>query len=73
MADDTVNSLVMDLPYEELSGVQIGENFSAGAPMMGGSRKVSMALTTNCPVCGGAVTAGVNPCPHCGATLDWAA
>jgi biopolymer transport protein ExbB len=73
MADDTVNSLVMDLPYEELSGVQIGENFSAGAPMMGGSRKVSMALTTNCPVCGGGVTAGVNPCPHCGATLDWAA
>ncbi len=26
-----------------------------------------------CPVCNGAVTPGVNPCPHCGATLDWAA
>jgi len=72
MADDTVNSLVIDIPFEELSGVQIGENFSSGVPMMGGSRKVSMALTTNCPVCGGGVTPGVNPCPHCGATLDWA-
>ena len=27
----------------------------------------------DCPVCNGAVTPGVNPCPHCGATLDWAA
>ncbi|MEQ1862944.1 MAG: MotA/TolQ/ExbB proton channel family protein [Chthoniobacteraceae bacterium] len=73
MADDTVNSLLLDIPYEELSGVQIGENFSAGAPAAGGVRKVSMSLTTNCPVCGGGVAAGVNPCPHCGATLDWAA
>jgi biopolymer transport protein ExbB len=74
IADDTVNSLVIDIPYEELSGVQIGDNFSSGAAMpMGGARKVSMALTTNCPVCGGSVTPGVNPCPHCGATLDWAA
>jgi biopolymer transport protein ExbB len=74
IADDTVNSLVIDIPYEELAGVQIGDIFSSGAAMpMGGARKVSMALTTNCPVCGGSVTPGVNPCPHCGATLDWAA
>jgi len=73
IADDTVNALIGDIPYEELAGVQIGENFNAGAPIQGGARKVSMALTTNCPVCGGAVTPGVNPCPHCGATLDWAA
>ncbi len=76
-ADDVVNSLLIDLPYEELAGVQIGENFNAGVGQgMGfnaGVRKVSMALTTNCPVCNGSVTAGVNPCPHCGATLDWAA
>jgi biopolymer transport protein ExbB len=73
LADDTVNSLLLDIPYEELAGVQIGENFSSGASPVGGARKVSMALTTNCPVCGGGVTPGVNPCPHCGATLDWAA
>lgn len=75
-ADDVVNSLLIDIPYEELAGVQIGENFNAGVPQAGftgGARKVSMALTTNCPVCSGAVTPGVNPCPHCGATLDWAA
>jgi len=72
-ADDVVNSLLIDIPFDELSGVQIGENFNAGAAQgaVGGVRKVSIALTTACPVCSGAVTPGVNPCPHCGATLDW--
>ena len=74
-ADDVVNTLLQDIPYDELSGVTIGENFNAGVQMVstGGVRKVSMALTTACPVCNGAVTPGVNPCPHCGSTLDWAA
>jgi biopolymer transport protein ExbB len=72
--DDVVNELVQDIPYEELEGVHIGPDFSAGVGVVrGGTRKVSMALTTNCPVCNGAVTPGINPCPHCGATLDWAA
>jgi biopolymer transport protein ExbB len=72
-ADDIVNTLLLDIPYDELQGVQIGDNFSAGVGQgaIGGARKVSMALTTACPVCNGAVTPGVNPCPHCGATLDW--
>lgn len=76
MADDKINRLIEDIPYEELSGVRIGETFSVGdmgMPADGGqSRKVSMALTTNCPVCNGAITPGQNPCPHCGSTLDWA-
>ena len=73
-ADDVVNELLLDVPYDELQGVQIGENFNAGGGgPTGGARKVSMALTTNCPICSGGVTPGVNPCPHCGATLDWAA
>jgi biopolymer transport protein ExbB len=75
-ADDVVNNLLLDIPYDELAGVQIGENFDAGAPAPGynpGVRKVSIALTTACPVCNGAVAPGVNPCPHCGTTLDWAA
>jgi biopolymer transport protein ExbB len=76
-ADDQINSLLTDVPYTELEGVQIGENFSAGAgaPVSGAaqSRKVSMALTTNCPVCNGTIAPGQNPCPHCGATLDWTA
>jgi biopolymer transport protein ExbB len=73
-ADDIVNTLLLDIPYDELAGVQIGENFSTGAAApTGGARKVSMSLTTACPVCNGSVTPGVNPCPHCGATLDWQA
>jgi biopolymer transport protein ExbB len=73
-ADDVVNTLLSDVPYAELAGVQIGENFNAGVgEVRGGARKVSMALTTNCPVCNGAITPGLNPCPHCGSTLDWAA
>jgi len=76
-ADDKVGRLLEDIPYEELLGLRIGENFNAGQPGLtpgaSQSRRVSMALTTNCPVCNGAVTAGTNPCPHCGASLDWAA
>jgi biopolymer transport protein ExbB len=73
--DDMVHNLVQDIPYSELEGVRIGPDFDAGAGAhnTGGARKVSLALTTNCPVCSGSVTAGVNPCPHCGATLDWSA
>jgi biopolymer transport protein ExbB len=74
-ADDVVHSIVQDIPYAELEGVRIGADFDAGggAPSSMGARKVSMALTTNCPVCSGAVAPGVNPCPHCGSVLDWAA
>ncbi len=75
-ADDKLNRLVEEIPYDELAGVRIGENFEAGAgaPAAGAgqSRKVSMALTTNCPICNGAIQPGQNPCPHCGATLEWA-
>ena len=74
-AEDRINSLVEEIPFEELQGVRIGQNFSAGEGALSmsdvGSRRVSMALTTNCPVCSSPVTAGINPCPNCGATLDW--
>ena len=76
-AEDRLNGLVEEIPFEELQGVRIGENFSADEGMVPAdkavSRRVSMALTTNCPVCNGSITAGQNPCPHCGTTLDWAA
>jgi biopolymer transport protein ExbB len=72
-ADDVVNSLLIDIPFDELEGVQVGESFSSGMGQdgVGGTSKVSMSLTTSCPICNGAVTPGVNPCPHCGSTLDW--
>lgn len=76
-ADQQIGRLLEDIPYEELQGLRIGEYFNAGQegliPEATQSRRVSTALTTNCPVCNGAITAGDNPCPHCGATLDWAA
>lgn len=73
-ADDKLNRLVEDIPYEELAGIHIGENFQA-APAHAGttagqSQRVSAADTV-CPVCGGAITAGQTPCPHCGSTLEW--
>jgi biopolymer transport protein ExbB len=75
-ADDKLGRLVEDIPFDEISGVKIGEHFEAGAgaPVSGAgrSRRVSMTLTTNCPVCNGAIQPGLNPCPHCGATLEWA-
>ena len=73
-AEDRINSLVDDVPFEELAGVRIGENFNAGTGNFmadAGSRAVSMALTTNCPVCNAPVNPGQNPCQNCGATLDW--
>lgn len=74
-ADDKLNELVQDIPYEELAGIRIGESFSAAAPGSAPeaalSRKVSMALTTNCPVCNSAISAGITPCPHCQAALQW--
>ncbi|MBV9659441.1 MAG: MotA/TolQ/ExbB proton channel family protein [Verrucomicrobia bacterium] len=75
-AEDRISAIIEDVPYEELQGLRIGENFSAGEgvllPGAASSRRVSMALTTNCPVCNAAITAGETPCPQCGSTLDWA-
>ena len=73
-AEDRLNSLVEEIPFEELQGVRIGQTFSAGEGAMSmdaESRRVSMALTTNCPVCNGPIAPGQNPCPNCGSTLAW--
>ncbi|MEO8205451.1 MAG: MotA/TolQ/ExbB proton channel family protein [Chthoniobacterales bacterium] len=77
-ADDRLNRLIEDVPFAEIEGIRLGVNFEPAPGIPGGlpivdtqSRKVSMALTTNCPVCNGAITPGLNPCSHCGATLEW--
>lgn len=74
-ADDQINHLIEDIPYEELQGLHVGEDFRAGGgvPVLGAreSRRVSSTLTTNCPICNSAITPGQEVCPHCGATLDW--
>jgi biopolymer transport protein ExbB len=77
-ADGKLSRLIEDIPFEELEGVHIGEGRehveTAPVPSQatsGLSQKVSLTDTT-CPVCNGAITTGQNPCPHCGATLEWA-
>lgn len=70
-ADDIVNTLVTDIPYEELAGMQVGDNFSAaGAPRSIGVADAAPEAAS-CPVCAGAVTVGQSPCPHCGSVLSW--
>lgn len=77
-ADSELNQLVEDIPFEEVRGIRVGENFEAGdglaagkAPGASTSHKVSVQLTTNCPICQAPITPGQNPCPSCGSTLDW--
>ena len=76
-ADGELSKLVQDIPFDEVKGMRIGEDFSAGDGLTAGSpqskvsHKVSMQLTTNCPVCQTAIVPGHNPCPGCGTTLDW--
>ena len=76
-ADDIVNTLIIDVPYDELAGMQVGENFAAAgapAPMMAVASAPAAAPATagaSCPVCAGAVTVGQTPCPHCGSVLSW--
>ena len=78
-ADDIVNELVSDIPYEELSGMHIGETFAAaGAPMgrpMGvpgvGVAPTAASSAATCPICAGSVNVGQSPCPHCGSVLSW--
>jgi biopolymer transport protein ExbB len=84
-ADDMINQLIADIPFDQLEGVHVGENAGAvpartpAAPRMPAAmvdrdpRRLSSNLqTTKCPNCNGLIVAGQNPCSHCGATLDWA-
>jgi biopolymer transport protein ExbB len=75
-ADSELNHLVEDIPFDEVAGLRVGDNFSAGDGLGGTgaasvSHKVSLHLTTNCPICQAPIVAGQNPCPSCGSTLDW--
>ena len=77
VAESEVYHLLDEIPFDQISGIRIGENFSSsGAPVTetaaaAVSQRVSRAMTTNCPSCGGAITPGTNPCPNCGVTLEW--
>ncbi len=76
-AESQVYRLLDEIPYDQLSGVRIGENFSPDqaaktrSARAGVSQKVSRNVTTNCPSCNAPITVGASPCPNCGTVLDW--
>jgi biopolymer transport protein ExbB len=76
-AESQVYRLLDDIPYEQLSGVRIGENFGTSQSAKsrqirsGVSQKVSRSATTNCPSCNAPIAVGTSPCPNCGTVLDW--
>ncbi len=76
-AESQVYRLLDEIPYDQLSGVRIGENFgtdqSAKSRQIraGVSQKVSPNVTTNCPSCNAPISVGTSPCPNCGTVLEW--
>jgi len=76
-AEAEVYRLLDNVPYEQLSGVKVGENFSSEqgskirSARSGTSQKVSRNVTTNCPACNAPISVGITPCPNCGTVLDW--
>jgi len=81
-AEAEVYRLLDDVPFEQLSGIKIGENFtsdvtssrsrsSSKSSNVGVSQRVSRTMTTNCPACNAPLSVGVSPCPNCGTVLDW--
>src|ERR1700683_4708339 len=76
-AESQVYRLLDDIPYDQLSGVRIGDNFGTSQSAKsrqiraGTSQKVSRTATTNCPSCNAPIAVGTSPCPNCGTVLDW--
>ena len=76
-AESQVYRLLDDIPYDQLVGVRIGENFGTEGPAAsrqlrtGTSQKVSRTVTTNCPSCNAPINVGTTPCPNCHTVLDW--
>jgi biopolymer transport protein ExbB len=76
-AESQVYRLLDEIPYDQLVGVRIGENFGTDAASKSRSirsnvsQKVSRNVTTNCPSCNAPITVGTTPCPNCGTVLDW--
>jgi biopolymer transport protein ExbB len=76
-AESQVYRLLDEIPYDQLAGVRIGEDFGTDqaaksrAIRSGVSQKVSRNVTTNCPSCNAPITVGTSPCPNCHTVLDW--
>ena len=75
LSDDKLLHLMVDVPYEELHGIIIGDgadgSYTPPAASSGASQNIAAAAEANCPVCNGAISVGETPCPHCGSPIDW--
>lgn len=75
LSDDKLQHLMVDVPYEELHGIIIGDgadgSYTPPAASFGASQNIAAAAQANCPVCNGAISVGETPCPHCGSPIDW--
>jgi len=75
LSDDKLQHLMVDVPYDELHGIIIGDGADASytpqAAASGASQNIAAAAEANCPVCNGAISVGETPCPHCGSPIDW--
>jgi biopolymer transport protein ExbB len=74
-AEHALYKLLDEIPYDQLSGLRIGDDFGSTTGVIRGSvavsQRVSSAVTTNCPNCQAPITVGVTPCPNCKTILDW--
>jgi len=75
LSDDKLQHLMVDVPYEELHGIIIGDgadgSLTPQAAASGASQNIAAAAEANCPVCNGGISVGETPCPHCGSPIDW--
>ncbi|MFM8831038.1 MAG: MotA/TolQ/ExbB proton channel family protein [Spartobacteria bacterium] len=75
LSDDKLHHLMVDVPYEELHGIMIGDGADGShaphAASSGASQNIAAAAEANCPVCNGGISVGETPCPHCGSPIDW--
>ncbi len=73
LAEDVINQLMVDVKYEELQGVAVGEAIEAklaGTQNMVTPNPVG-PVTIPCPQCNVPVEKGSPKCPNCGVELQW--
>ncbi len=86
LAEDVINQLMVDLKYEELQGIKIGEEMEteltggavAEAPPAAAVEdtgksvsQVVSGVSVACPQCNASITAGAPKCAACGTELQW--
>jgi biopolymer transport protein ExbB len=80
LVEDIINQLLIDVNFDELQGVKIGEGMDGQAPAGGATtavdpnKRVSQAITgvtVACPQCNATIAPGTPRCASCGTELQW--